>query len=174
MENTHDIDIQATAPLTLDAIYTDKLFEPRTLRQPHWRKDGKQFSFLDAVPDAEGMQQTPQSSEPGANVPAQPLATLWIFDVERKQRAPIIAAETLRVGDETLTIHGYLWSPDETRVLLARPPQAHAPEFDKELWMYTLATHALTCVARANAGEDDFPQREMVAGRPEPGLCKGG
>ena len=159
MENTPDTPAMSAAPLTLEAIYTDNIFEPKPLRQPHWLKDGKQFSFLDAALKQETART--QASDKEADDKAgnkettdKELLTLWIFDVERRQRAPIIAAEVLQMAPEPLTIHSYLWSPDETRVLLARPPRAHDPEGDTELWIYTLATRALTCVARGGEGEE--------------------
>ncbi len=160
MENTTDTPAPSAALLTLDAIYTEKIFEPKMLRQPHWHKDGSHFSFLDTAPKQEKAQthtndkKADNKQATDKETPDKELLTLWIFDVERKQRAPIIAAEILQTGEEPLTVHGYEWSPDETRVLLARQPRAHDAEGDKELWIYTRATRALTCVARCGEGED--------------------
>ena len=116
-------------PLTLEAIYTDKIFEAKRLRQPHWLKDGRRFSYIDATPGAETL-------------------TVWIYDTDTQQRTMLLDAETLKVNGEPLVLHGYHWSPDETRLLFARLPHAHDAEGDKALYVYTLATHTLSCVAK--------------------------
>lgn len=138
----------AFSPLTLKAIYEDKIFDAKHLRQPHWMKDGRRFCFLDILPNTE-------------------IVTVWMYDMDKGQRTPIIFAQTLRAYAETnnaqklseneeaeqknaaLVIHGYQWSPDETRLLLARLPHPHESEPDKALYVYTPDTQTLECVARA-------------------------
>jgi dipeptidyl-peptidase-4 len=156
MEN--NVPAQPAAPaaeparLTLEAIYTDKIFETTQLRQLHWMQDGRRFSFLDTVPDTE-------------------VTTLWIYDIDTGQRIPIIAAETLKLPDskpeqepirtdavsptdspdepKVIPISGYQWSPDETRLLLAHLPHRRASQGDKALYIYTLATRELRKIAES-------------------------
>lgn len=118
-------------PLTLEAIFNDKLFEAKQLRQPHWLKDGRRFSFVDAAGDKEAL-------------------TLWIFDVESQSRLPLLDVEMLKADGEPLVIHGYQWSPDETQILFAREPRAHDPEGDKALYIFTFATGKLRCIQRTD------------------------
>lgn len=136
----------AFTPLTLKAIYEDKIFDSKHLRQPHWMKDSKRFSFLDALPKTE-------------------IVTVWMYDVDKGEPTPLIFADTLKINGEinneiqpgeepkakeesTLVIHGYQWSPDETRLLLARLPRPHESEPDKALYVYTPETQMLECVAQ--------------------------
>lgn len=119
----------ATIPaLTLEAIYTDKLFDAKHLRQPHWLKDGKRFSYLETAPESE-------------------VITVWMYDVATAKRTPLVSLEALQVDGEPLIIHGYQWSPDETRLLFARLPRSHDPDGDKQIFVYTLATKKLACIA---------------------------
>ena len=137
-------------PLTLKAICEDKVFDAKYLRQPHWMKDSRRFCFLDALPKTE-------------------IVTVWMYDMDKGERAPLIFADALKIKSETnseaqtpiepgeeakakeeatLVIHGYQWSPDETRLLLARLPRPHESEPDKALYIYTPETQTLECVAQ--------------------------
>jgi len=119
----------ALPPLTLEHIYTDKIFEAKRLRQPQWLKDSRRFSYIDAILGAETL-------------------TVWIYDADTQQRTMLLDAETLTVNGEPVVLHGYHWSPDETRLLLARLPRPHDAEGDKALYVYTLETRVLSCVAK--------------------------
>src|SRR5579871_2702463 len=132
--------------LTLEAIYTDKIFETAQLRQPQWLQDSNRFSYIDTFPDTE-------------------INTIWIYDIRSGERTPVIAAETLQLpapepkpesngsapetpaSPEFIPIPGYQWSPDETRMLLAHLPHRRASHGDKALYVYTLATGELHKIA---------------------------
>ena len=192
MENNTNPQIATTpatfAPLTLKAIFEDKIFDAKQLRQPHWMKDGRRFCFLDILPNTE-------------------IVTVWMYDVEKGERTPLIFADTLQQArkantsqeaiatqqeashkernqqaasqqtearqqeanqqgsnqqeasagqdgktdkgkEDALVIHGYQWSPDETRLLLARLPRSHDAEGDKALYIYTPAAQYLECIAQ--------------------------
>ncbi len=148
----------APIKLTLEAIYKDKIFEATTLRQPQWMRDGKRFSFLDNAPESE-------------------VTTVWIYDIGTGERTPIVPASALKLPvskrpkkaepppdtdededapdtpeqPETLAIHGYQWSPDETRILFARIPHRRSATGDTALYVYTLATKTLKRVSRSEA-----------------------
>lgn len=137
--------------LTLEAIFQDKIFDTKTLREPHWMRDSQRFSYLD-------------------DAPGSSIATLWLYNVKTGKRRPVLTAKQLRLpvserprppktpppANETmeaakkrknaqnyLTIHGYQWSPDESQVLFARSPRRRSSEGDKALYVYTLATKEL-------------------------------
>ncbi len=192
MENNTNPALSATpafTPLTLKAVFEDKIFDAKQLRQPHWMKDGRRFCFLDILPNTE-------------------IVTVWMYDVDKGERAPLIFADALKqawkantsqeaianqqeasqqelnqqatsqqaearqqeanqqdvsVGQEAsagqdgktdkgkedaLVIHGYQWSPDETRLLLARLPRPHDAEGDKALYIYTPVAQHLECIAQ--------------------------
>jgi dipeptidyl-peptidase-4 len=149
MENTEPESIASVQPprLTLEAIYTDKIFETTLPRQLHWMQDSKRFSYLDTLPGTE-------------------VSTIWLYDTQIGHRTPIIALKALQLpspestsSEETdptgkvdgaasmIAIRGYQWSPDETRLLLANLPQRRAAHGDKTLYVYTLATGELRKVA---------------------------
>ena len=134
--------------LTLQAIYTDKIFETAQLRQPHWLQDSNRFSYIDVIPETD-------------------ISALWLYDVQSGERTPIISAATLQMPvsepkpeangvapaspakPNAIPIPGYQWSPDETRLLLAHLPHRRASQGDKTLYVYTLATGELRKVAES-------------------------
>ncbi|HZO88422.1 MAG TPA: S9 family peptidase [Chthonomonadaceae bacterium] len=137
--------------LTLEAVFQEKIFEATPLRQPHWMRDGRRFSYLDRAPDSE-------------------VETIWMYDIATGERTVVVAPEKLRLpkaerpaqsaapeeddtgearGEEALRIHGYQWSPDETRILFARPPHRTSAPADQALYVYTLAARTLERVAHA-------------------------
>src|SRR5579871_4467064 len=70
--------VAAPVALTLEAIYKDKIFEATTLRQPHWMRDGKRFSFLDNAPESD-------------------ITTVWMYDIITGERTPIVRANALKL-----------------------------------------------------------------------------
>jgi dipeptidyl-peptidase-4 len=135
--------------LTLEAIFQDKVFDVTQLRDPHWMRDGRRFSYLDHAPDSE-------------------VTTVWMYDVATGERKVVVDAAKLKLprserpaappdaaddeddddaGDgsgEALVIHGYQWSPDETHLLFARLPRRRSRVAGEEaLTIYTLATGQL-------------------------------
>ncbi len=139
--------------LTLEAIYTDKIFEATRLQQPHWMQDSRRFSYVDRAPDSE-------------------TNTLWLYEVATGARSVIIPEpilqwapedrikpfalpgevepEAAETGDaeqdrkrSILPISGYQWSPDERRVLIANLPQRRASQGDVALFIYDLAEQTL-------------------------------
>lgn len=155
--NTEAITLEANnlepEPLTLEAVFEEKIFEATSLRQPHWMKDGQRFSYLD-------------------NAPGTETTTLWMYDVRSGERTPLIAPDALKLpphtprpaegaeadgeageeaeateaGDgkpDTFAIREYTWSPDETRLLFAHTPKRRAAQGDVDVYIYTLATKKL-------------------------------
>ncbi|HZT41341.1 MAG TPA: S9 family peptidase [Chthonomonadaceae bacterium] len=145
--------------LTLEAIYQEKVFETTSLREPVWMQDGLRFSYLAEAPD-----------------PDSDVTTVWIYDVRTGERKPVVDAKKLKLpkgegeapppeesdsGEDAATgetkqkpdvvpVSGYQWSPDETRLLIARKTTAHATvPGDKSLYVYTLATQKMERVAHA-------------------------
>ncbi len=137
------------ACLTPDAADQEKAFEAGTLRLPHWMSDSQRFSYVDRLPEGDGM-------------------TLWTYDIrsgERKQIIPRKAlmlpkGEPMPAGDDSdeddavhsdptmLRIRGYQWSSDETQILFARNPSAHAAiPGDTSLFVYTLESGRMERVA---------------------------
>lgn len=128
-------------PLTLEAIYEEKIFETTTLREPHWMQDGKRFSYLEKAPNSE-------------------VSVVWMVEIDSGERKTLFAPDVLKLpenerpkpkptdddeeekdGDaEHLKIVGYQWSPDETRILFARIPHKRASEADPALYVYALAS----------------------------------
>jgi dipeptidyl-peptidase-4 len=140
--------VQEPPRLTLEAIYTDKIFETAQLRQPQWLKDSSRFSYIDTI-----SLETPPDAE---------ISTIWIYDAPTGNRMPIIAADKLLLPasepkpeengsapakPNAIPIPGYQWSPDETRILFAHLPQRRSSHGDKALYIYTLATGELSKVA---------------------------
>ena len=152
----------APEPLTLEAIYDDKIFEATTLRQPHWMRDSRHFSYLGAAPQAA-------------------TTVVWINDVETNRRTPLFDPAILTLTDfadldsasvpdpdtnfmqtdaetkpntvpddkqNVYAIQGYLWSPDETRILFTRQQAKRQNHSDSALYLYTLATNRLKRVTQ--------------------------
>jgi dipeptidyl-peptidase 4 len=129
--------------LTLQAIYTDKIFETVQLRQPQWLQDSNRFSYIASFPETE-------------------VSTIWLYDIRSGTPIPIIPAVTLQlptpepksegtppVKPSFIPIPGYQWSPDETHLLLAHLPHRRASQGDKMLYVYTLADGELRKVAES-------------------------
>src|SRR5205814_349933 len=106
--------------LTLEAITQEKIFEAETLREPHWMKDSKRFSYIDKAPGSE-------------------ISTIWLYDIESGNRTELMDAKSLEIKPDpkvqvkavapaddseddadsdtaskvsALKIIGYQWSPD--------------------------------------------------------------
>src|SRR5207244_2240034 len=100
----------------------------------------QRFSYLAAAPDSE-------------------VTTVWMYDLKTGERKPLIAVEKFKLpksdrpktpprpaGEENddeadkgkegyFAIHGYQWSPDESRILFARLPQRRSTEHDSALYL---------------------------------------
>lgn len=117
---------ETNAPvLTLEAITRERIFEASVLRQPHWLRDGRRFSFLDNAPDST-------------------TTTVWLYDITTGERKMVVPPEALKVSipgeneARTLAITGYQWSPDESRLLFARIPHWRSDRGDKEVFIYDI------------------------------------
>ena len=152
MENINSaLEPEASAepePLTLEALYTDKIFEATHLRDPQWMRDGRRFCYLAEIPDTK-------------------CETVWMYDIDSGEKSVVIPLEILKLPpeikpevkeeksvapepasaeseDKFLPVPGYHWSPDETRILLAKPAKHRGfAEGDKSLHIYTVATQEL-------------------------------
>jgi dipeptidyl-peptidase-4 len=157
MENTTPLpdsaDPTVPLPLTLDDIYTNKIFEAPRLQQPHWMQDSLRFSYVDRAPDSE-------------------TSTLWLYDVATGARTVVIPETALQRAPEDciqpfpepgeiekaepepkdpekarkrsiLPIVGYQWSPDEKSILIANLPQRRASHGDVALFVYDVAAQTL-------------------------------
>ncbi len=141
-------------PLTLESLYTDKIFEAKHLTEPQWMRDSKRFCYL-------------------AEVPGTKCTTVWLYDIETGEKSVVIAPDVVKLPpeetkavepeptpeevaakaeDKFLPVHGYLWSPDETQILLSRPARKRGfNEGDKSLYVYTLATKELLKITKDDA-----------------------
>lgn len=121
-------------PLTLEAITRDKIFEAPSLRHPHWMRNGKSFSFLDTASEGDA-------------------STVWIYNIDTGKRREIAPASALKIkkkkdeDSDTLTIPGYQWSPDETRLLFARIPHWRSDKGDSPLYIYDTRTGVMNQAA---------------------------
>ncbi len=139
-------------PLTLEDIYTNKIFEAARLQQPHWMQDSLRFSYVDRLPDSE-------------------TNTLWLYEVATGTRTVVIPETTLQLAPEDgikpfslpgeieqeaepetpdqarkrsiLPILGYQWSPDEKSILIANLPQRRASHGDVALFVYDVVAQTL-------------------------------
>ncbi len=137
--------------LTLAAVIQEKIFEAETLREPHWMRDSKRFSYLDKASNSD-------------------ISTIWMYDIETGSRSELMNAKSLEIKPDTkavvkapdavddseddtdsdssnkssaLKIIGYQWSPDETQLLLARLPHRRSSTPDSSLYLYTPTTKEL-------------------------------
>lgn len=128
-------------PLTLEAIYEEKIFETTILNEPHWMRDGKRFSYLEKAPSSEVSVVWMYEIGSGERKPLFTPDVLKLPENERPKPKPTDDEEAEKDGDaENLKIIGYQWSPDEKQLLFARIPQKRASEGDPALYVYTLAT----------------------------------
>ena len=140
--------------LTLEALYTDKIFEAKPLNAPQWMRDSKRFCYLAEIPDTK-------------------CTTLWMYDIESGEKSIVIAPEVLklppeepnavepeptpeeaaaRAEDKFIPIPGYQWSQDETQILLSRPARHRGfNEGDKSLYVYTMAAKELLKITKDEA-----------------------
>ena len=159
MENLNPVPLEPEASaepeaLTLEALYTDKIFEAKPLSEPHWMRDSKRFCYL-------------------AEVPETKCTTVWMYDIESGEKSVVIAPEILKLPpeeppavapeptpeeaaaqkkDKFLAVPGYQWSPDETQILLSRPARHRGfNEGDKALYVYTIATKGLLKITKDEA-----------------------
>ena len=156
-------------PLTLEAIYTDKIFEAKPLRDPQWMRDSKRFCYLAEIPDTK-------------------CTTVWQYEIESGEKSVVIAPEILKLPpeepkavvpeasaaeadkkpeDKFMAIPGYAWSPDETQILLSRPARHRGfNEGDKALYVYTIATKELQKITKDDANHVNAkwsPNRKRIA-----------
>jgi dipeptidyl-peptidase-4 len=157
MENTTSqidtADPTVPLPLTLEDIYTHKIFEAVRLQQPHWMQDSLRFSYVDRVPDSE-------------------TSTLWFYEIATGTRTVVIPADAFHLAPEdrikpfpapgeietaetepetpeqerkrsTLPIPGYQWSPDEKRILIANLPQRRASHGDVALFVFDVEAQTM-------------------------------
>ncbi len=88
----------------MKAIFDSDTFEEKSLVQPLWMKDNQRLSFLDKAHESERK-------------------TVWILETDTGLREQFIDPDSLNLpgapgmGD-SLPIHAYAWSPDETKLLL--------------------------------------------------------
>src|SRR5689334_5520941 len=73
----------APTPLTLDALFKEKIFETTRLRDPHWMQDGQRFSYLAPAPDSEAV-------------------TVWMYETATGERKPIVDIAKLKLPKEDL------------------------------------------------------------------------
>ena len=145
----------ASLPLTLAAVYTDKIFEAARLQQPHWMQDSLRFSYVDRAPDSETSTLWLYEAATGTRtvVIPEPVLHLEEKEADRIERFPQPGkAETEAAEPENaeqrhkrsvLPLSGYQWSPDEKRILIANLPQRRASQGDVALFVYDLDTQTL-------------------------------
>ena len=140
-------------PLTLDHIYTDKIFEAARLQQPHWMQDSLHFSYVDYAPDSETNTLWIYEAATGSRTVVIPESALHPAEADRIKpflQPGEVEPEAAESGDAeqdrkcgVLPLSGYQWSPDETRVLIANLPQKRASQGDAALFVYDLAAQTL-------------------------------
>jgi len=122
--------------LTLKALFDSPELEEKTLRHPHWMKDGRRLSYLDKAPDSSA-------------------DTIWIVDTETGSHAPLFDPASLRVDDHSdpIPVHAFSWSPGETKLLLPeRAPARFSPQGN--LFLYDVPAGRM-----ARLTNTDRPQR---------------
>jgi len=157
MENTTPLPDAAAPtvplPLTLDDIYTHKIFEAARLQQPHWMQDSLRFSYVDHAPDSETNTLWLFEVATGARTVVIPEAALHLaledrikpfppFGVVEKAEAEPEDPENVRKRS-LLTLSGYQWSPDEKHILIANLPQRRASHGDAALFVFDIAAQTL-------------------------------
>ena len=157
MENTttQPGEAEPTAPLalTLEDIYTHKIFEATRLQQSHWMQDSLRFSYVDHAPDAETNTLWVYEVATGARTVIIPEAALRLAPEDRvKPFPPPGAAEKEETEAETpeqarkrslLPIPGYQWSPDEKSILIANLPQRRSSHGDVALFVFDVKAQSL-------------------------------
>ncbi len=124
--------------LTIEDVYTGKVLDARSVREPHWMQDSKRFSYVDAAPGSK-------------------VQTLWMRDALAGELSVLVPEEALRLGadapagtedsDHYLKIDGYQWSPDEQSILFAHLPERRSARGDKSLYVYSLVDSKLRAVS---------------------------
>jgi dipeptidyl-peptidase-4 len=157
MENTtpqpDSADPTTPLPLTLEDIYTHKIFEATRLQQPHWMQDGLRFSYVDRAPGSEVNTLWLYEVATGARTVVIPEAALVLAPEDRiKPLTTPDAAENAEAEPEDseqarkrslLPLSGCQWSPDETRILIANLPQRRASHGDAALFVFDVAAQTL-------------------------------
>jgi len=131
-------------PLTLDDIYTHKIFDTARLQQPHWMQDSLRFSYIDRAPESETYTLWMYHVATGARTVILPEAALHLAPEDRMEPSPPKGEDEKKAEPEapeqarkrsTLSIPGYQWSPDEKRILIANLPQRRASQGDLALFV---------------------------------------
>lgn len=144
--NSEAADPTVPPALTLEDIYTEKIFEAARLQQPHWMQDSLRFSYVDRAPDSETSTLWLYEVATGARTVVIPEATLHLPPAERiplafGEREPEDPEAARKRG--ILAIPGYQWSPDEKSILIASLPQRRASQGDFGLFVFDVATQTL-------------------------------
>ena len=155
MENiTHQSDPAAPTPplsLTLENLYTDKIFEAARLQQPHWMQDSLRFSYVDRAPGSETITLWIYEVGTGARTVVIPEPTLHLAPADRIKTSPQ-NGEIEKEGTEdaeqerkrsVLPLAGYQWSPDEKRILISNLPARRASQGDAALFVYDVVAQTL-------------------------------
>ncbi len=136
MENNTSTQPSAPAEdwqLTIERLFKDKPFDSKQLSSPFWLSDNNRLSYIDRIPDSESN-------------------GIWLYDCNLQSRELLTPPATLLVQPEgtdepkPLSIPGYQWSPDETRLLFATVPARRSTRGDDRLYIYDVELRELICI----------------------------